>query len=429
MATRIGGYEIEHRLGSGTHGSVWRARQPSAMDRPVALKRMRAVDQHQLERMRAEAEALVLLDHPHIVRIFDVVEDGDGIALAMQFAPGGSLEERLDRRGVLDLDTALDITIAVCDALASAHRRGLLHLDVKPANVLFTSDANALLADFGVAQWRGSTFGAGSPGFTAPEVERGEVPDERADVFAAGRLLDRMLGEHAPSEARAVITKATAPERGDRYGSAVALRDALRDIDRASTRRAEPPKRVDDEAPVLAISESTATRVFGPRPPALAAPPKTSRSARRLSVLAMAALVVTVAAGTSVARRGRDSQGVAARVAAAPAAKAPVACAARQPVSPPPAGEILLADVDGDGCEDAIIRVGNVLEVGDGRFAIGQPDDVIVLGDWDCDGKATPAAWRPGDRRAYLFSRWADTHSPLPAAREVTADRPPVGRC
>ena len=95
-------YELERRIGSGAAGTVWRARRKGPVPQVVALKRLRAgTGSADLDRLRREALVLAALDHPHIVRIIEVLDDGDGIALAMQFAPGGSLEALLAERGRL----------------------------------------------------------------------------------------------------------------------------------------------------------------------------------------------------------------------------------------------------------------------------------------------------------------------------------------
>ena len=154
--TTVGDYQLERQIGAGAAGTVWKAHRTGPVSRVVALKRLRAgsgaVD---LARIRREATVLTELDHPHIVRVFEVVHDGDGVALAMQFAAGGSLDDLLAERGRLSPGQVVAVAAPVADALASAHRRGVLHGDVKPANVLFTTDGEPLLGDFGVARTLG----------------------------------------------------------------------------------------------------------------------------------------------------------------------------------------------------------------------------------------------------------------------------------
>ena len=102
------------------------------------------------------------LDHPHIVAVLDVIDDGDGVAIAMPLARGGSLRRLLDERQTLSAGQVVAVVAPVADALASAHRRGLVHGDVKPENVLFTSDGEPLLSDFGAARHLATPVVAGS---------------------------------------------------------------------------------------------------------------------------------------------------------------------------------------------------------------------------------------------------------------------------
>src|SRR5437588_8970331 len=136
----LGGFEIERRLATGASGRVYLARQTTSAGRPVALKRLRApFDTEHAARLRREGEILAALDHPHIVRVYELVPDGDGIALAEQYAPGGSLADRLEDEGRLDPGQLVSIAIPIAEALSHAHRNGVLHRDIKPANVVFTS--------------------------------------------------------------------------------------------------------------------------------------------------------------------------------------------------------------------------------------------------------------------------------------------------
>jgi len=170
----------------------------------------------------AAAVAMKQLTHPGIVRVHDVATDGDDVWVAMEVASGGSLADRLRDRGALPVDEAVRIATSVCRALAYAHAHGVLHLDVKPANVLFAGDGRVLLADFG-----GDT--RGTAGFAAPEVERGGAAvDERADVYGIAVLLAAMLGP-GPSPLARVVARAMAAEVADRYASVDELTAALHD--------------------------------------------------------------------------------------------------------------------------------------------------------------------------------------------------------
>ena len=185
--TSVGDYDLEHQIGAGASGTVWKAHRRGPVARVVALKRLRAGSgAADLARMRREATVLTELDHPHVVRVLEVLHDGDGVAIAMQFAPGGSLADLLAERGRLAPGQVVAVAAPVADALASAHRRGVLHGDVKPANILFTSDGEPLLGDFGVARTLG-------PRHQRPDHGHGRVPGPRAARRRPARPARRRL--------------------------------------------------------------------------------------------------------------------------------------------------------------------------------------------------------------------------------------------
>ncbi|MGH8899499.1 MAG: serine/threonine-protein kinase [Egibacteraceae bacterium] len=258
------GYDLEDALGDGGMGAVYRARQRSSGGRLVALKRVRVPgDQDLLARIRREAEILAALDHPHIVRVYEFVPDDGGIAIAMQYAPGGSLADRLAAQGRLEPVSVAAFAVPVAQALASAHRRDVLHRDVKPGNILFTSDGEPLLSDFGIARWKAGArltqtgVQLGTAEYLDPEVADGSPPDERSDVYSLGvvcyealtggppyigptplavlRATD--LGAYTPLAQAApdcpaalaqAVERAMARKREDRFPSATELVAALR---------------------------------------------------------------------------------------------------------------------------------------------------------------------------------------------------------
>jgi serine/threonine protein kinase len=278
----LGDYALEARLGSGRTGVVWRARRGGDLGTVVAIKRLRAgAPPEEVQRLKAEARIVADLDHPHVVRILDVVDDGDGLALVLQYAPGGSLADVLAERGRLAPGEVALVGAKVADALASAHRRGIVHGDVKPENVLLTSDGEPLVTDFGVARVVGAETAeaAGTPGYAAPEVVAGGVPDSRSDVFGLGIVCRQALTGRAPSRRgratapaleasedipaslAAVVDRAVAPDPAARFGSAEELALALRS--------SVPPETLALPAPAKAPARSRgrSTRTYGPRPP------------------------------------------------------------------------------------------------------------------------------------------------------------------
>ncbi|MBA3283198.1 MAG: serine/threonine protein kinase, partial [Acidimicrobiia bacterium] len=192
-------YETIRRLGRGGMGVVDLARDDNG--REVALKRLSLHGTPEelakaRQRIRREAEVLRKLDHPAIVALLDVFDDGDDIVLVMDYLPGGNLAQRVNADGPLPSAQIGEIGDRLLDGLASAHRQGIVHRDIKPANVLFDADGRAALADFGVAIHRDATPGltasemvVGTPGFMSPEQARGETATSASDVFCLGATL------------------------------------------------------------------------------------------------------------------------------------------------------------------------------------------------------------------------------------------------
>jgi len=209
--TRLGDYELQAPIGAGSSGTVWRALLDGPIPQTVAVKCLRGPvpSPDDIVRLRREAMMLRDLDHPHIVRMIAVLPDGDGLAICMQFASGGSLEALLAARGRLWPGEVVALAAPIADALASAHRRDIFHVDVKPANILFTSDGEPLLGDFGVARTLGrltsvlggDTATAGTAHYLAPELLDGATPDARSDVYSLGVVCYEALTGKRPYDA------------------------------------------------------------------------------------------------------------------------------------------------------------------------------------------------------------------------------------
>lgn len=203
-----GRFELAEPLGSGGMGTVWRARD-IALHRDVALKEVRPPDPAtaaaqpglavQLrERAVREARALARLAHPNVVTIHHIVEPPDGVDghpwIVMELVRGGSLHDRLTD-GPMPVADVLRLGLDVLSALRAAHAEGVLHRDVKPANVLLRSDGSAVLTDFGIAALHGATALTstgvliGSPEYIAPERARGEEGLPASDLWSLGMLL------------------------------------------------------------------------------------------------------------------------------------------------------------------------------------------------------------------------------------------------
>lgn len=187
-------YRLVEPVGSGGMGVVWRAIDVRD-GRLVALKH--GLPGEHAMRMRREAAIAAALDHPHVVRFLDLIHDGDQWWLVMEYVPSVSLAELLDRQTRLPPAVVARVGMQVAGALAAMHRVGLVHRDVKPANVLIAEDGNAKLTDFGISR---STSGSdvtlshtgivpGTPAYLAPEVANGAVPTAASDVFSLGATL------------------------------------------------------------------------------------------------------------------------------------------------------------------------------------------------------------------------------------------------
>ena len=438
--TSVGEYEIEHQIGAGASGTVWRAHHRGPVTRVVALKRLRAGGSPaELTRMRREATVLTELDHPHIVRVLEVLHDGDGVALAMQFAPGGSLADLLAERGRLTPGQVVAVAAPVADALASAHRRGVLHGDVKPANVLFTSDGEPLLTDFGVARTLGQVTSdhiSGTAEYLAPELLDGAQPDLRADIYSLGVLCYEALagrppytgavplavaraadaGVHEPLDAvpdvplplARAVERAMARRPEDRFASADELARALRTTVPAGEARIPGPATVrprDDEA------GTGLTRTFGPRPPR---PEESAPAGGRRRVVVLAA-VALAAAGLIGLLRGPLASGGDDPAPPVDCPDAPIPGLG----SEAPDAQVVEGDVAGDGC--TVVGVYGARSMADGSTAMvlgitldGRPEEIqlgavgdqLVLGDWDCDGADTPALYQAASGVVHYFDVW-----------------------
>jgi WD40 repeat protein/DNA-binding SARP family transcriptional activator len=259
------GYRLLEQVGAGSFGAVHRAFQPQ-VGREVAIKTIHARfanDPEFIRRFEAEAQLIARLEHPHVVPMYDFWREPSGAYLVMRYLRGGSLRERL-AHGIFPPDDAARLLDQVSLALEAAHRQGVVHRDVKPANILFDEDDNAYLTDFGIArdlEVADATSKDSTPSplayYLSPEEVGGEAVTPRTDIYSLGVVLFEMLaGRHpfadaAPDEVVArhltsplppvsrshpglptaiddVITRATAKDPTERFPGAIALASAFR---------------------------------------------------------------------------------------------------------------------------------------------------------------------------------------------------------
>jgi len=265
IGKKLRAYEITEEIGSGGMATVFRAYQPS-MDRHVAIKVIHASILHDSglrERFQREARLIARLEHPHLLPVYDFDGEHDPPYIVMRYLEGGTLKE-VRQRGEVPRDELLYILRQLAGALDYAHRQGVVHRDLKPSNVMIDREGNAFLTDFGIARASGNEkdltgtgFMVGTPGYMAPEQARGDgVADKAADIYSLGVIAFEALSGSAPYEHEngfevilahinnpipnaserspdlpkavdAVLARALAKERGDRFPTATEFIESL----------------------------------------------------------------------------------------------------------------------------------------------------------------------------------------------------------
>jgi Protein kinase domain len=252
-------YEVADEIGRGGFSIVYRARD-RRIGADVAIKLLvppPAAARLARERLRREVQAVRQFSHPNIVTVYDVVDDGPWSFVVMEYVPGPDLAVRVRQRGPLAPDAVARLGREITGALAAAHRRGVLHRDVKPQNILLAPDGRARLTDFGSARLAGQetvtqTGGlVGTVDYAAPEQLTGGRGDARADEYALGvTLYYALTGElparpprdpragteglhprrrraEVPAWLDAVVARSTMPDRADRFPAIALLAAAL----------------------------------------------------------------------------------------------------------------------------------------------------------------------------------------------------------
>ena len=301
-----GRYKVDRLLGRGGMATVYLA-EDSELERPVAIKvlgEQYAGDDVFADRFRREAQTAAQLAHPNIVQVYDTGEDEGRLYIVMEWIEGEGLEEVLAREGRLEVDTVLGLADQTCAGLQYAHEQGVVHRDVKPANLLLRQDGTVKIADFGIARAGQATqltqVGTilGTLNYLAPEQARGEDVSTQADIYSLGAVLYELftgepprrfenvaqlatLGEEAPRPVRelapdvppaaeAAVMRCLARNPAYRPTSAAELADELRG--RASTNAPTVPlQAAGADATVPMRGRRAVSRVFHWRPFALVA--------------------------------------------------------------------------------------------------------------------------------------------------------------
>ncbi|HXF66596.1 MAG TPA: protein kinase [Burkholderiales bacterium] len=205
---KFGRYEVLGEIGKGAMGVVYRAHDP-LLDRMVAVKtiNMELAQEEMAEyeaRFYQEARAAGGLNHPNIVTVYDIGKSGHVAYMAMEYLEGAELRSLLAGGRPLAPAQALDIAAQIATGLAYAHERGVVHRDVKPANIMLTRNGTVKITDFGIARMRSSGVRTqtgvvlGSPRYLSPEQVVGKRADPRSDIFALGVILYEMVTGRAP---------------------------------------------------------------------------------------------------------------------------------------------------------------------------------------------------------------------------------------
>lgn len=343
----VGKYKIEERIGRGGMAEVYRGYQEN-LERYVAIKVMHTflmAEEDFLQRFKREARAMASLSHPNIVRVFDFdVYTKESYYLVMEYIDGGTLKEKLEallqNDEKIPLEQSVTMITEVADALAYAHRRGMVHRDIKPANIMLRSESGqAVLTDFGIVKLIGNQSMAytatgaliGTPAYMSPEQALGQSGDERVDIYSLGVLLFQMVTNQLPFAAdtplavvmkhvndptpmpgtfnpdvpldlQEVIMKAMAKEPDNRYQSAAEMAAALRAVNfagpKATTAVAAAASGAATAVPASTLAGQTAVSPEQPatilQPPAEAtavAPPPVTAS-RKPPIALIAGIVI-----------------------------------------------------------------------------------------------------------------------------------------
>ncbi|MEU7061556.1 protein kinase [Streptomyces sp. NPDC046197] len=198
-------YQLDERLGRGAMGEVWRATD-QLLGRLVAVKLLHAEQAADAERFRLEAQTAGRLNHHNVVGMYDFGSHHDQLYLVMELIDGWSLAQERSMRGVLNPQHATAIAAQVAAGLAAAHQRGVIHRDVKPANVMLTGDGTAKIADFGIARFADEAASAltatgkilGTADYLAPERALGRPAQPASDVYSLGCVLYELLTGRPP---------------------------------------------------------------------------------------------------------------------------------------------------------------------------------------------------------------------------------------
>lgn len=336
----IGSYRVVRKLGQGGMGTVFQA-VDTMLEREVALKVLRpefAGEPELADRFRTEAVILAKLNHPNIATLYGLARHGEQLFMVMEFVRGAPLDDVIRREGRVSPRAAAGWGCQVLDAMAYAHRQGVVHRDIKPANLMVTEEDTVKVMDFGIARVLGSAHQTrhghviGTASYMAPEQIRGEDVDGRADLYALGVVLYQLvtgvppfkgsnefavmsaqlgdlpmapsrLVEDLPGWFESAVLRALQKDRAARFQTASAFRAELEE----GLRSAEASRLVGPGHPMADAGEAAVATLLTPASSPALPPPVVTR--RRLSPrrLLLATLALGVVAGLGVTAWLRNS--------------------------------------------------------------------------------------------------------------------------
>lgn len=388
---KLGKYEIRATLGRGAMGTVYEGWDPVIARRvaikTVALPHAEDVEaQEELARFRREAQAAGRLSHPNIVGVFDYGETDTIAYIVMEFIDGTSLKSLLEKQERFALPETVRVMEELLAGLQFSHERGVVHRDVKPANVMITSSGQVKIADFGIARIESSSMTQagtvlGTPAYMSPEQFMGQTVDARTDIYSAGVVLYQLLtGERpfegsmtaimhkalntepprpsdlsvtAPPAFDAVVARAMAKRPEGRFASAAEFARAIRAaLEGPAAAPAPPPAEADSDATMVsaprgAPAPSTSPASSSASAPAVASAPSRAPASpitggqqaggRRTGLLAGVAILVIAAAGGAAWYFTRSAPPPSAPAPTERAQPAPTGATESAPAAPAPA--------------------------------------------------------------------------------------------
>ena len=228
--SQLGRYEIIEQMGIGAMGKVYRARD-TALDRTVALKTIRTgvdVAPEVRQRFYREARACARLQHPNIITVFDLGEAENTAYIAMELLEGADFRRIIQERRSIPVEAKIAACVEVCDAIAHAHRHGVIHRDIKPSNLFLTNEGRTKVLDFGIARLQSSSLTVagqilGTPNYMAPEQILARPYDGRADLFSAAVVFFELLTYAHPFQSKFIPQRIVQSEPDSLFDGNISL--------------------------------------------------------------------------------------------------------------------------------------------------------------------------------------------------------------